>query len=281
MSVGECLRSRREGLGISLRELAAQLRMDFTYLSYIERGERFPSLYLVNNLARFLEIPVDELARMIANDKTSAQMKKLNRNNDIEELANQDRATFLSKVYRDSFEFPRDRERIPWKLYGLKVIEEEMVFRTSASKPGDELIYAGLFPPPHNYRGESNIIVVATKNVRTAQRGEKTSEKTKTFHVLHELGHYRIHWLGRNENDIKVKGSGEPLYCSSGSQSPSEEQANLYASSFLMPRGEVYQMLGGRRSINLHRDGNLLCNHFFVEPYTLKYRLITLGFRIS
>lgn len=98
-----------------------------------------------------------------------------------------------------------------------------------------------------------------------------------TFHVLHEVGHYLLHHQSIRES--QTQNPDRPLYCSSGSRSPIEVQANTYASAFLMSREDIFQMIGRRKSINMLKEGKQMCDYFFVEPWMLVFRLKRLDIR--
>lgn len=58
---GAVVRDRRRELHISQEELAAEAGLHRTYISLLERGERNPSLAVMAQLARALEIPLSGL----------------------------------------------------------------------------------------------------------------------------------------------------------------------------------------------------------------------------
>jgi len=60
-SFGEYLRNRREQLGLPLRKVAAELDIDTSILSKIERNERVATKEMLPTLARTLEIQEKEL----------------------------------------------------------------------------------------------------------------------------------------------------------------------------------------------------------------------------
>jgi transcriptional regulator with XRE-family HTH domain len=60
-SFGEYLRSRREQLGLPLRKVAAELDIDTSILSKIERNERVATKEMLSILSRTLDIPEKEL----------------------------------------------------------------------------------------------------------------------------------------------------------------------------------------------------------------------------
>ena len=60
-SFGEYLRSRREQLGLPLRKVAAELDIDTSILSKIERSERAATKEMLPTLAKTLEIQDKEI----------------------------------------------------------------------------------------------------------------------------------------------------------------------------------------------------------------------------
>lgn len=60
-SFGEYLRSRREQLGLPLRKVAAELDIDTSILSKIERSERVATKEMLPTLAKTLEIQEKEI----------------------------------------------------------------------------------------------------------------------------------------------------------------------------------------------------------------------------
>jgi transcriptional regulator with XRE-family HTH domain len=60
-SFGEYLRNRREELGLPLRKIAAELDIDTSILSKIERNERSASKEMLATLATSLELEIKEV----------------------------------------------------------------------------------------------------------------------------------------------------------------------------------------------------------------------------
>ncbi|MDD2637170.1 MAG: helix-turn-helix transcriptional regulator [Bacteroidales bacterium] len=60
-SFGEYLRNRREQLGLPLRKVAAELDIDTSILSKIERNERVATKEMLPTLAKTLEIHEQEM----------------------------------------------------------------------------------------------------------------------------------------------------------------------------------------------------------------------------
>jgi transcriptional regulator with XRE-family HTH domain len=60
-SFGEYLRSRREQLGLPLRKVAAELDIDTSILSKIERSERVATKEMLPTLAKTLEVQEKKL----------------------------------------------------------------------------------------------------------------------------------------------------------------------------------------------------------------------------
>jgi len=279
MRLGRLLRQTREERNLSLREVADQLGTNFSYLQRIEQAERFPSADFIDRLAEFLCKSPLELFNLISEDRNQFRLTRVDpksplTNDAIEARANKDRLAFLHYVGRGHLRFPKDRDQIPAVLCQLKVIYDDVLFG-----PDGRLIFAGLFPPGHTYQTESAIIVVANEKAKKGSGERYVSEPTKNFHVLHETGHYRVHWKGQNQFNSQVV-TDRPLFCSSGDSSLFEVQANLYASSFLMPRHEIFRILDNGRSVNLRKRGVELCEFFGVEERTLRFRLARVGIKV-
>jgi transcriptional regulator with XRE-family HTH domain len=282
VTLGEHIRTKRRAEGLSLRDLAERLGIDHSTLAYIEQGRNLPSNEVIPGLASYLgftEARVIVRRERERRERDLEQLADLQRQppflppEQIESFANQDRATVLQHLRRDHFTFPYDRDLIPTLLCGLRVIYEPVLFGVTDTK-----VYAGLFVDDHPYHGESNVIVVATRNVRR-RRWEETSQRTQTFHAVHEIGHHRLH--RQRATEIKFRLPDRPIYCSSGDKSPFEFQANAYAAAFLMPRDEIHRLIGHRHRVNMRREGKRLCDYFFVEPQMLRFRLGSLKIRVG
>lgn len=70
-SIGEYLRSRPEQLGLPLRKVVAELDIDTSILSKIERNERVATKEMLSTLVKTLEIQVQEIE--IEYDRTRIQ----------------------------------------------------------------------------------------------------------------------------------------------------------------------------------------------------------------
>lgn len=55
-TLGEVLKERREGMGLTQRELAAKLGVKASHVAYLENGRRRPSLSLLSRLANVLSL---------------------------------------------------------------------------------------------------------------------------------------------------------------------------------------------------------------------------------
>jgi len=277
MTLGLTIRNRREALGMTLRDCALSIGINFTLLSRYERGERSPSAGDVERLAVFLGVSPQQLQSQLTQERAPSRDVAMEQPrflslSELERTASADRTKALHLLGRDRFQFPRDRADIPSALFDLQVIYDEVVPGGNGSR-----VFAALFPAGSYYRAETGVVAVATLAVHAKTARRKTSEETMTFHVLHELGHYRLHWLtGTLRTPAR---QFAPVFCSSGDTSPHEFQANAYAAAFLMPRAEVAAYLGERRSVT-DTEVRELCRYFFVEPWTLRKRLGVLGIRV-
>jgi transcriptional regulator with XRE-family HTH domain len=62
--LGPRIRALRDGLGLSLRELAARSGVSAPMLSQVERGETSPTLQVANRIAEGLELRLSQLLRL-------------------------------------------------------------------------------------------------------------------------------------------------------------------------------------------------------------------------
>lgn len=272
--LGRWIRASRLTAGLSQRELAARLRINYAHLCRIESGLRRPGPESVVGLATFLGVPTDALLRLYAEDHLAERRARQETQLTpaaIEELAQSDRATFDERSGRANLELPRDTTRIPGVLCGLGVIYEKVVFGAP-----NRQIRAGLFVGRHTYRDRENAIVVATEYI--GSEGGDLREQTKVFQVLHEVGHFRLHWKASSEQTVTTPPIPDrALFCSAGDRTTIEEQANQYAAAFLMPAPRLLAAIGNRRTVNWDRNGPRLCELFSVTPWSLRYRLRRLG----
>lgn len=74
INLGDKLRALREDRNLTLRELGEQSGLSLTYLSEIERGNVYPSLDTLKQLAGFFNVPVSIL---VNNQSTGGLPKKL------------------------------------------------------------------------------------------------------------------------------------------------------------------------------------------------------------
>ena len=256
-----------------------ELGIDHTALCRYERGNRLPSADDLPLIADFLGISATRLARRVSELRASERSRdgeqkfRFLPRRTIETAAESDREKFLRAVGKSWPDFPRDRDHLADVLCDLQV-----VYDASLRRSGGSQIFAGLFPPGSYYRDTSGVIAVATHAARRLESVE-VSEPTKTFHVLHEVGHFQLHW--RQMERVPPAMPGAPMFCSSGDRSPLEFQANTYASAFLMPRQQLQQLLGSRKLIASRSEESYdWCRHFFVEPWMLDIRLKSLGIRV-
>jgi transcriptional regulator with XRE-family HTH domain len=63
-AVGERIRALREGMGLSLRDLAARSGVSAPMLSQVERGETSPTLAVAGRIASGLELTLSQLLRL-------------------------------------------------------------------------------------------------------------------------------------------------------------------------------------------------------------------------
>jgi len=66
LELGRFLEQRRGELGLSRRDVAERSGLSYPYVSQLETGDRDPALKAMRVLAPVLDVPVEELASMVA-----------------------------------------------------------------------------------------------------------------------------------------------------------------------------------------------------------------------
>ncbi|HEV2692317.1 MAG TPA: helix-turn-helix transcriptional regulator [Verrucomicrobiae bacterium] len=82
-TLGEFIRSKRDELDISLRELARRIDITPPFLSDIELGKRYPSESIMTKLANFFKLPVDELKLLDHRESLSDLKRMLEQNSQL------------------------------------------------------------------------------------------------------------------------------------------------------------------------------------------------------
>jgi len=77
-TVGEILRSRRQTLGLLLRQVSAYADIDQAILSKIERGERKPTKGILDKLSEILKLDRDELLIQYMSEKIAYDIVEQN-----------------------------------------------------------------------------------------------------------------------------------------------------------------------------------------------------------
>jgi transcriptional regulator with XRE-family HTH domain len=73
-TIGQILRSKRQALGLLLRQVSAYVDIDQAILSKIERNERKPTREMLDKLAEILELDKDELVIQFISDKIAYEI---------------------------------------------------------------------------------------------------------------------------------------------------------------------------------------------------------------
>lgn len=61
IQVGEKIREIRQAKGLSQRELSGQVNVDRATLTHYELGDRLPSIFILWDIADYLDVSLDEL----------------------------------------------------------------------------------------------------------------------------------------------------------------------------------------------------------------------------
>ena len=73
-TIGQILRSKRQKLGLLLRQVSAYVDIDQAILSKIERNERKPTREMLDKLAEILELDKDDLLIQFISDKIAYEI---------------------------------------------------------------------------------------------------------------------------------------------------------------------------------------------------------------
>ena len=92
-TVGQIIRTKRETLGLLLRQVSAYADIDQAILSKIERNERKPTKDLILKIAEILQLDKQELLIQFMSDKIAY------------EIANEDCAGRVLKVAEEKIEY--------------------------------------------------------------------------------------------------------------------------------------------------------------------------------
>ena len=84
MALGEIIRNLRIEKGVSLKKMAPEIEIEYTYLSKIENGYIVPSAEVVNRIAEYFNYNQDEL--MMLADRIPPDIREILRNNPKEAL---------------------------------------------------------------------------------------------------------------------------------------------------------------------------------------------------
>jgi len=92
-TVGQIIRTKRETLGLLLRQVSAYVDVDQAILSKIERNERKPTKDLILKIAEILQLDKQELLVQFMSDKIAY------------EIADEDCASRVLKVAEEKIEY--------------------------------------------------------------------------------------------------------------------------------------------------------------------------------
>ena len=88
-SFGEYIRKLREEKGLPLRKVAAELDIDPSTLSKIERGERSANKEMLSIFSNLFQVEEDELSLILMSDKVAYDLMKEDNSKEILKVAEQ------------------------------------------------------------------------------------------------------------------------------------------------------------------------------------------------
>lgn len=92
-TIGEIIREERESKGLLLREVAASLEVDPSFLSKIERGDKRPTREQISQISKVLKVSEKDLLLAYLSDRL------------VYEIRNEDLATEALKVAEQKIEY--------------------------------------------------------------------------------------------------------------------------------------------------------------------------------
>ena len=92
-TIGEIIREERESRGLLLREVAASLEVDLSFLSKIERGDKRPTRAQISQISKVLKVTEKDLLLAYLSDRL------------VYEIRNEDLATEALKVAEQKIEY--------------------------------------------------------------------------------------------------------------------------------------------------------------------------------
>jgi len=320
--LAERLRQLLDERNLSIQRVASEVGIDRSYLSLMVHGRRVPSEDVVRRLAQYFEedeegwlfnareLPgLDEVRRKYPKamteyarrtiekrprgrrtgyDLTSASYQGFLSSRDAGESGVGEfvrvsvieaQAGDALRVFREcvggELTFPLDAELLVRKVASLEVHYDGDGYLDSI----DRSLLGCLFPDgvPFPVTDQDRTIVV--------NDSERFRSVTTAFTILHELGHYRLHYP-RDTAAVALP----PTYCRSGHVTPSKKdkvpprewQASRFASEVLIPRDKVVEVLGGKKPgdlVNLLHWGDRFRRFFGVSQAAMEKRLFDLGYR--
>jgi transcriptional regulator with XRE-family HTH domain len=316
------LRQLLDERNLSIQQVASEVGIERSYLSLIVHGRRVPSEDVVRRLARCFgedeeewlfnarERPgLDEMRRKYPKamteyarrtiekrprgrktgyDLTSSGYQGFLGSRDVGVGAAGEfvhlsvieaEAREVLRSFRDCLGgdviFPLDAELLVRKVASLEVHYDGEGYLDSM----DRSLLGCLFPD-----GEPFPVTERDRTI-VVNDAERFRSVTTAFTILHELGHYLLHY----PKDAAAV-SRPPTYCRSGDVIPSKKakvpprewQASRLASEVLMPREKVVEVLGGKKPgdlVNLKNHGDRFRRIFGVSQGAMEKRLFDLGYR--
>jgi len=85
MEFSKLLKQLRQNKGVSIKVLAREVELNYTYISKLENSKVNPSSGVIDKFANYFDYDVDEL--MLAAGKIPEDVKDILRNNPVEAIA--------------------------------------------------------------------------------------------------------------------------------------------------------------------------------------------------
>lgn len=245
--IGNRIKQARESTGLSLRALAEKAEISAMAISKYEREEATPSSDVLLRLAKALDVRTEYFFRQAEVDlsdidfRNEDKLSKKEENTILADIRDQiERWLELEQVmpvpWSKPFKIP---ENLPARINSFDDIEEVAVVMRQAWDLGfnpipdviDELEGHGIkvFMTPHDAGNKFNGLVAKVNDNPMIVVSEEWPGDRQRFTLAHELGHLVL--KGRLKKTLN-----EEIAC------------HRFAGAFLVPKSQVIEVLGSRRS---------------------------------
>jgi len=276
--VGIRLKSVRRGMGLTLREFAKKVGLDFTLLARIETGKRFPPRSQRKAFSKVLSLTAEQLEALIAVERRGLDPyellpeiapahipRKL-----IESEAEKILAKYWRALDRGAIDGPIPVEAVIKDACGLTTKYLDFV-EAKIPNPRRGPLYGCLYPDV--FRGTEKLVLVNTGTIN----GRRLSDVERRITIAHEAGHYVLHCGNKESSQLFFRFTKAPSHCREAEFRPTpfnshEDQASAFAACLLMPRKKFIE-----KSRDFDASAAKLARYFDVTEEFVSLRVKTMA----